>query len=36
MEDDLLNTLVNAKGSLLDNEDLIKTLDETKKKSKLI
>lgn len=36
LEDDLLTNLVNAKGSLLENDELIKTLDETKKKSKII
>ena len=36
LEDDLLNNLVNAEGSLLDNDDLVKTLEETKQKSKVI
>jgi len=36
LEDKLLSDLNNTKGSLLDNEELIATLDETKKKTIII
>ncbi len=36
LEDLLLTNLVNSKGSLLENNELIETLNETKKKSKII
>jgi dynein heavy chain len=32
-EDDLLKRLAEAEGSLLDNDELIQTLEETKNKS---
>ena len=36
LEDTLLNNLVNSKTSLLENDELIATLAETKAKSKII
>ncbi len=35
-EDDLLQSLSNSKGSLLDNTELIETLEKTKNKSREI